>query len=318
MTISKMIRKAITILPIAGVILFSSFNVSAELGDSLLKEGVNNPDVRVLKEKLSQLNFLNIDEVNTNYDAVTVKAVKDFQNFYGLNEDGAFGKNTFAAFEKVTKITPLVYTKTLESNVSGEDVKALQQRLQVMGFLHIDDIDSTYGPKTKQAVTNFQEVYKLKADGIAGSTTFEAINHALNGSKRMRRPAASRGATGSRDLDLISTAKKYIGTPYRYGGTTSRGFDCAGFTQVVYKSQGISVPRSSVGQAGAGSKVSKSELNTGDLVIFSGTYKAGPSHTGIYIGNGDFIHSSSSRGVTISNLNENYYRKHFSYGRKVY
>lgn len=318
MLISTRIKRAITIIPIAGAILFASINVNAQLGDQILRQGESHEDVQLLKERLIELNFLRTDQVNANYDEVTAKAVKDFQNFYGLNEDGIFGPDTFETFEQVTKIIPLEYTRTLESNLNGEDVKSLQQRLQVMGFLHKDDIDSNYGPKTEQAVLNFQEVYKLKADGIAGSTTIEAINHALSGNKRMRRPAATRGATSARDGDLIATAKKYIGTPYRYGGTSSSGFDCAGFTQVVYKSQGISVPRSSVGQAGAGTKVSKNELNTGDLVIFSGTYRSGPSHTGIYIGDGDFIHSSSSRGVTVSNLNENYYKKHFSYGRKVY
>lgn len=318
MTISKKIRKAIIILPIAGVMLFSSVNVNAELGDSLLKKGVNNEDVVVLKEKLIQLNFLSIDAVNSNYDDATVKAVKDFQSFYGLSEDGMFGKNTFATLQKVEKITPLEYTRTLESDVKGEDVKLLQQRLQVMGFLHIDDIDSTYGPKTKQAVLNFQEVYKLQADGIAGAGTIEAINQALSGNKRMKRPQVSRSGANSKGQDLISTAKRYIGTPYRFGGTTSKGFDCSGFTQAVFKSQGISIPRATSGQSGFGTKVSRSELQTGDLVIFSGTYKAGPSHAGIYIGNGDFIHSSSARGVTISSLNENYYSKHFSYGRRVY
>lgn len=318
MLISKKIKRAVAIIPIAGAILFTSINVNAKLGDQLLRPGTSHEDVKVLKERLIDLNFLNLEVADASYDEATTKAVKDFQNFYGLSEDGIFGPNTFETLESVSRITPLEYSRKLELNSSGEDVKSLQERLEIMGFLHMDDIDSTYGPKTKEAVLNFQEVYKLQADGIAGSTTIEAINHALSGDRRMRRPMASRGATSARVNDLITTAKQYIGTPYRYGGTSSSGFDCAGFTQTVYRSHGISVPRSSVGQAGAGTKVSKSELETGDLVIFSGTYRSGPSHTGIYIGNGDFIHSSSSRGVTISNLNESYYKRHFSYGRKVY
>ncbi len=104
-----------------------------------------------------------------------------------------------------------------------------------------------------------------------------------------------------------------MGTSYSYGSSNSKAFDCSGFTQYIYKQHGISVPRSSVEQAKAGTEVSKANLQKGDLVIFSGTYKAGPSHAGIYIGNGDFIHSSSAGGggVIISNLNSGYYSKSF-------
>ncbi|NLY67894.1 MAG: hypothetical protein GX069_10080, partial [Tissierellia bacterium] len=80
----------------------------------------------------------------------------------------------------------------------------------------------------------------------------------------------------------------------------------------------IELPRSSSDQASVGTKVSKDELQVGDIVVFSNTYRSGPSHTGIYLGNNKFIHASTSRkGVVISDLNSNYYRKHFSYGRRV-
>lgn len=316
MSILKPLRKSLLIIPLVGAMIFSSVGANAELGDSLLKEGVDNEDVKVLQEKLIELKFLEKEETTTYYDDTIVQAVKDFQNFYGLDEDGAFGSNTFETLTLVSNISPLEYNRTLEVDLEGEDVKALQERLQIMGFLNSDDIDSKYGAKTEQAVSDFQKLYKLQIDGIAGPGTIEAINKALNGNNRMKRPKlASRGGL---DGNIITTAKKYIGTPYRYGGTSRSGIDCAGFTQVVYKSHGISLPRSSVGQAGVGTKLSKSELKTGDLVIFSNTYKSGPSHVGIYIGNSNFIHASSSKGVTISNLNESYYKNHFSYGRKVY
>lgn len=319
MSISKTLKKSLIILPIAGTILFSPINVQAQLGDSILKEGITNEDVQVLQEHLINLNFLNIDEATTYYGELTVQAVKDFQNFYGLEEDGAFGPNTFEVLQQISKITPLEYKRTLRLNTKGEDVKDLQEKLQIMGFINEDDIDAIYGPKTRQAVSSFQEIYKLHADGIAGIDTIEAINNALNGNKRIRRPAGSRGGVGrSIDNDIISTAKQYIGTPYRSGGTTSAGFDCSGFTQFVYKQHGISVPRSSIAQAGFGSKLSKNELRPGDLVIFSNTYRKGPSHTGIYIGNGNVIHSSSSKGITIDSIYSGYYYKHFSYGRRVY
>ena len=107
---------------------------------------------------------------------------------------------------------------------------------------------------------------------------------------------------------------------YAYGGSTTSGFDCSGFTQFIYRQHGISIPRSTVDQAKVGTKLSKAELQVGDLIIFSNTYKAGPSHAAIYMGNGQFIHASSvgSGGVVISDLNSAYYSGKFSYGRKVF
>ena len=317
MSISNRLKRTFAIIPMVGIILFSSVNVNAELGDSLLRKGSLNADVKVLQDKLVELNFLNTDRTTTYYNDETVQAVKDFQAFYGLTADGAFGPKTFEVFEKVTKFTALDYKGILRVNSEGPEVKALQERLEIMGFLSKEDIDAKYGPTTEQAVRDFQEMYQLTRDGIAGEATINAINQALSGNKRMKRPTISRGGLSSRDSNIISSAKKYLGVPYRFGGTSSSGFDCSGFTQTVYRSQGINVPRTTTGQASYGTRISKSELTPGDLVIFSGTYKAGPSHAGIYLGNGDFIHSSSRRGVTINNLNENYYSRHFSYGRRV-
>lgn len=317
MSILKSLKRSLTVIPLAGAMLLSSMGVNAELGDSLLKSGIDNEDVKILQNQLVEMKFLEIDETTTYYGDATVQAVKDFQNFYGLSEDGAFGPDTFETFTKVLVISPLEYIRTLEVGLDGEDVQALQERLQIMGFLGKDDIDSDFGSKTKQAVSDFQELYKLQVDGKAGSETIDTINKALNGNKRMKRPIATRSGLGGTNGNLISTAKKYIGTPYSFGGTSSSGFDCAGFTQMVYRTHGISVPRTSASQAGVGTKLSRCELQTGDLVVFSNTYKQGPSHVGIYIGNSEFIHASSVRGVTISSLNENYYTNHFSYGRKV-
>lgn len=208
---------------------------------------------------------------------------------------------------------PLVYNRLLKQGLRGNDVQELQERLKALGFMNIDNCTTYFGPQTKQALMNFQRSHGLQVDGLAGSETYKA----LNSSKR--KPSANRG--GSRNSthgnNIVDTARTHMGTPYAFGTSNANSFDCSGFTHYVYKQHGINIPRTSVDQARAGIQVNKGNLQAGDLVIFSNTYKAGPSHTGIYIENDDFIHASSSAGVIISNLNSNYYRKHFSYGRRV-
>jgi len=106
--------------------------------------------------------------------------------------------------------------------------------------------------------------------------------------------------------ELVATAKNLIGIKYRGGGTTTSGFDCSGFVTYVFDNLGIDLPRTSSGMHSSGSKVEKSDLIAEDLVCVNTTGK-GVSHVGIYIGEGKFIHSASSQGVSVSQLNDPYY-----------
>ncbi len=125
--------------------------------------------------------------------------------------------------------------------------------------------------------------------------------------------SAQATATGNA---LITTAKKYMGVPYVWGGTTTEGFDCSGFTQYVMKQNGITIPRTAAEQYATGTPVDKSQLRVGDLVFFT-TYKEGASHVGFYMGDGKFIHASSANEqVTISNLGDTYYVEHYIGARR--
>ncbi|MFC4778927.1 C40 family peptidase [Paenibacillus sp. GCM10023252] len=118
------------------------------------------------------------------------------------------------------------------------------------------------------------------------------------------------------DSKMDGIIKDVLGTPYKYGGTTTKGFDCSGFTSYVFDKMGIDLPRSSKSQAGVGKKIAKSDLIAGDLVFFE-TGGNGISHVGIYVGDGKFAHSSSSKGVTISKLSESYYTNNYVTARRV-
>lgn len=102
---------------------------------------------------------------------------------------------------------------------------------------------------------------------------------------------------------IVEEAKKYIGTPYRYGGTTAKGFDCSGYTQYVMAKNNVSIPRTSIAQATSYKKIKTTEAKPGDLVFF-GSSKNKISHVGIVTSQPGqeltMIHASTSRGVMIS------------------
>lgn len=128
-------------------------------------------------------------------------------------------------------------------------------------------------------------------------------------------------STNRTSLKIVGEAKKLLGSPYKYGATGPNKFDCSGFTQYVFKKSGIKIPRTSRTQATAGKQVSKSDLQTGDLVFFNrngkGTYI---THVGIYLGNGQFIHASSGSkySVIISDITTGSYNKRYVTARRVY
>jgi cell wall-associated NlpC family hydrolase len=109
---------------------------------------------------------------------------------------------------------------------------------------------------------------------------------------------------------VIKEAKKHIGTPYKYGGITPKGFDCSGFTQYVYSKNGEQLPRTAGVQSSSYQTVKISKAQKGDLVFF-GSNKNNISHVGIVVSNNPLtmIHASSSRGIMISNVDADPYWK---------
>jgi len=113
-------------------------------------------------------------------------------------------------------------------------------------------------------------------------------------------------AEAATNTDVTDTASKYLGIPYKYGGTTTSGFDCSGFTSKVFSDLGIQLNRTSGSQYQQGTEVAKSDLQVGDLVFFN-TSGSSISHVGIYIGDSKMIHSQTGQGVSYSNVNDPYY-----------
>ena len=118
------------------------------------------------------------------------------------------------------------------------------------------------------------------------------------------------------DTKLFSFIDSWYGTPYRYGGFSKEGVDCSGFTQAFMSGiYNISIPRISAEQYNQSKRISRKELEEGDLVFFKTSGRT-VSHVGIYLRNNKFVHASTSAGVTINDLDDDYYARRFAgYGR---
>lgn len=146
------------------------------------------------------------------------------------------------------------------------------------------------------------------------------------GSKRVATPAKNVDRIGhavpvssDQTRRLITEARRWIGTPYRYGGQALSGTDCSGFVMMVYDSAyGLKLPRTSAQMREYAIPIAEKDLRPGDLVFFCTSGGSRVNHVGLYIGSGKMIHASLSKGVTESSLDEKYYRQRFhSAGRVV-
>ncbi|OZT73767.1 C40 family peptidase [Vreelandella boliviensis] len=115
---------------------------------------------------------------------------------------------------------------------------------------------------------------------------------------------------------LLAQHQRWAGTPYRIGGTSERGIDCSALVRNVYRDTfNLELPRSTRGQVHEGRSIDRQELQAGDLVFFRppGRY----NHVGIYVGDGYFLHASTSKGVIISSLDNSYWQRYYWQSRRA-
>lgn len=207
------------------------------------------------------------------------------------------------------------------SNVSRGDTENLSVGIVTGNYVNVRSKGSLSGSIITQLNKNITVTvldkqngwYKIKlSDGREGWIygQYLAVRSTSN---------ISRGEVDRSLVDrLIDYAKSFVGTPYVYGGSTPKGFDCSGFVYYVFKNFGFDLPRTAKDQSTVGEYVSYGDLQPGDLVFFKTLGSSVINHSGIYIGNGEFIQSSSGRGkVIISSLNEGYYKEHYVTARRI-
>lgn len=205
---------------------------------------------------------------------------------------------------------PTVSEASMSIGDRGNSVGSLQDALANNGYMtQPRQFRGTFGPQTRSAVQAFQRDEGISSPrgnfyGVAGPATVRALGVSSGGNATASTTTASASNSSGGSSGVVSAARNVVGSPYQWGGTTPRGFDCSGFINYAFNQTGKSIPRTVAGMWSAGSSVSNPQV--GDIVFFS-TVRSGPSHAGIYVGNNQFIHAGSSTGVTVSSMSTPYW-----------
>lgn len=232
--------------------------------------------------------------------------------------------------EEVTEISKTGYVKAdglnirKEPTTSSEAIHSLSFNSKVKITGEIDgwyriDYNDQIGYVSQKYVSDTKLPETTARGGYDRTTAFSEENTVANQeaveenqveTEEEQEEESTASATSSEGNDVVEFAKKYLGYKYVAGGSSpSTGFDCSGFTSYVYKHFGVSLPRTSGGQSGVGTAVTKANLQAGDLVIYSG-------HVAIYVGGGNVIHSPRP-GKTVCIVPLSQAARGFSGGRRV-
>jgi cell wall-associated NlpC family hydrolase len=155
-----------------------------------------------------------------------------------------------------------------------------------------------------------------KSAGGSSTTISSSQNFKSRANSSMSTPTRSATPLSVRQIRLLESAERWLGTPYRYGSTTRQGTDCSGFVMRIYEESGLAVPRSTKDQFLSGVPVEEQELSVGDLLFFN-TNGVGVSHVGIYAGDNTVIHASSKNGVVRQSFSDTYLAKTYLGARRI-
>lgn len=266
------------------------------LGSKPLRTGHRGQQVQALQSLLNH-HGASI-KIDGSFGRKTRNAVVTFQSSSGIGVDGVVGARTRSALVSKNP-TSVNTTPKLRPGSRGDAVKNLQSLLNKAGA-NIK-VDGVFGRGTKTAVRNFQSSAGVGVDGVVGPRTWDKLNSgkveiATATPASLSTPKKTSTKSDASGEAIVASAKKYLGTPYVWGGSSTSGFDCSGLTSTVYREHGISIPRTARKQAFGGTIISESEAQVGDLVVFT---QNNYGHVGIYAGDGKIVDASRSRNQVV-------------------
>lgn len=231
------------------------------------------------------------------YDANTKWAVRLYQKDQGLPVDGILGDTTYKKL--MGKPMPTA-TKTVSKvkEISKKDAELMAK------------IQAKKEGSSKAITTSVKQQKKPTTQGKPA--TVQVKHKVTNHTAKPLRTVPVSGNV----KEILTYANTFTGVPYKFGGTTPAGFDCSGYIRHVFQKVGVQLPRQADEQYTVGKKVEKQNLQPGDLVFFE-TYEPGVSHSGIYIGDGQFISATSSSGVAVADIDDSYWGPRYVGAKRV-
>ena len=231
------------------------------------------------------------------YDANTKWAVRLYQKDQGLPVDGILGDATYKKL--MGKPMPSA-TKTVSKvkEISKKDAELMAK------------IQAKKEVNSKAITTSVKQQKKPTTQGKPA--TVQVKHKVTNHTAKPLRTVPVSGYV----KEILTYANTFTGVPYKFGGTTPAGFDCSGYIRHVFQKVGVQLPRQADEQYTVGKKVEKQNLQPGDLVFFE-TYEPGVSHSGIYIGDGQFISATSSSGVAVADIDDSYWGPRYVGAKRV-
>ena len=280
---------------------------ASESTSSSMRVGTRGENVTELQQQLRTLGYFN-QEPTGYYGEITKNAVMEFQRTNGISVDGIVGSGTQSTLNGSPASASTDSSSSSESTSSNNSSSSSESASSNNSSSSSESTSSNNSSSSSESTSS-----NNSSSSSNESTASESSNAAApapstnNNAAPATNTNTSNTSTASSSnvvSGLISSAQSVIGVPYPWGGTTTAGFDCSGMIQYIFRQNGIEVPRTAAAQWNAGTSVSSPSV--GDIVFFE-TYAAGPTHNGIYIGDNKFIHTGSSRGVEVSDLNNVYW-----------
>lgn len=206
------------------------------------------------------------------------------------------------------KIGQILIIPDVDGGVAHDDEEEGPPRSVVINTAPQPSVPGPYPtPLLSSSDSDFENIAVMAEQKTRSDIAFN-----FNGADRRPELSSRRGLMVNQ---IMSFARKMIGVPYVWGGTSATGLDCSGFTMRIYRLVGVNIKRLADEQYYQGTPTD--DPMPGDLVFFS-TYLPGPSHVGIYLGGNYFIHASSRKGVTISSLEDSYFKKRYLGARRFF